>query len=206
MRATHLEFLVEEPSMEILLREILPGMIAADVSFAIHAYQGKTDLLRKLSKRLRGYRDWLPPTARIVVVLDRDDEDCIRLKQVMEENSRAAGLRTRRSAAPADWQVATRIAIEEMEAWFFGDWPAVRRAYPRASSRVPGKASYRDPDAITGGTWEALERVLQSAGYFPLGLRKLELARSIGHFMEPARNRSASFQALRRAIEEATAH
>jgi hypothetical protein len=60
--------------------------------------------------------------------------------------------------------------------------------------------AYRDPDSIAGGTWEALERVLKSAGYFRTGLRKIELARSVAKHMDPQRNRSRSFRAFVDAI------
>jgi hypothetical protein len=40
------------------------------------------------------------------------------------------------------------------------------------------KGSYRDPDGVLGGTWEALERILKRAGYFKTGLRKMECARA----------------------------
>ena len=62
------------------------------------------------------------------------------------------------------------------------------------------KAAYRDADAIRGGTWEALERVLQKEGYFVTGLRKKELARTIAAAMCPERNTSHSFCAFRDAI------
>lgn len=100
------------------------------------------------------------------------------------------------------YAVVNRLAIEELEAWFFGDWEAVRRAYPRVNPNVPAQARYRQPDAIRGGTWEALERVLQSAGYFASGLRKIEAARAVAAHMEPTRNASPSFQALRVALDE----
>ena len=54
-----------------------------------------------------------------------------------------------------------RIAIEELEAWYFGDWTAVVQAWPRVSANVPAQRGYRDPDAIPGGTWQAFECVLQ---------------------------------------------
>ena len=41
------------------------------------------------------------------------------------------------------------------------------------------KSAYGDPDAIKGGTWEAMERELQRAGYFKSGLAKIEAARVI---------------------------
>lgn len=88
----------------------------------------------------------------------------------------------------------TRIAIEELEAWFFGDADAVRAAFPRVSPNFEKKANYRDPDSIGGGTWEALERVLKAGGYFKSGLRKTECANEISKFMEPLNNRSKSFQ------------
>jgi len=74
--AKHLEFLIEEPSMEAFLRVALPRMIPSSCSFNIHAFQGKPDLLRKLHQRLRGYRRWIPPSYRIVVLVDRDDQNC----------------------------------------------------------------------------------------------------------------------------------
>lgn len=60
--------------------------------------------------------------------------------------------------------------------------------------------SHPNPDAIKGGTWEALERVLQSKGYFKTGLRKMELARVVAPQMDPARNQSTSFACLRDAL------
>jgi hypothetical protein len=56
----HIEFLVEEPSAEVALLNILPKVFEPTTSFAIHPYQGKQDLLRKLPSRFRGYKAWLP--------------------------------------------------------------------------------------------------------------------------------------------------
>ena len=89
--------------------------------------------------------------------------------------------------------------IEELEAWYFGDWQAVRRAFPRVSPTVPDRRGYRDPDAIAG-TWEAFERILQRHGYFRGGLRKTEAARVIAAHMDPARNRSKSFAVFHRTL------
>ncbi len=76
MTARHLKLLVEEPSMEAFLRALLPRLLAASRTFEVHAFQGKADLLGKLQARLRGYAQWLPDDWRIVVVVDRDDDDC----------------------------------------------------------------------------------------------------------------------------------
>ncbi|CAK0766988.1 DUF4276 family protein [Gammaproteobacteria bacterium] len=205
MRDTHLEILVEEPSMEAFLRALLPRMLGNTKSFELYPHQGKHDLLHKLPARLKGYAHWLPETWRILVVVDRDDDDCHALKQRVEQMVAAAGLRSRSVATAATWQVASRIAIEELEAWYFGDWEAVRAIYPRISAKIPEQKNYRDPDAVAGGTWETFERVLQKAGYFKSGLRKTEAARTLGGKIEPARNRSRSFQVFRDAILEAVA-
>jgi hypothetical protein len=141
---------------------------------------------------------------RIIVLVDRDDDDCIALKKQMEQAAKAAGLLTR-ATCRAQWRVVNRLAIEELEAWFFGEWTGVRRGYPKASKAIPGKAAYRQSDAIAGGKWEALERILKSAGYFSGGLRKTEAAGAIGRQFDPALARSPSFLAFQNALLEAVA-
>jgi len=64
------------------------------------------------------------------------------------------------------------------------------------------KAKFRDPDAIEGGTWEALESELQRKGYFQGGLAKIEAAKAISSYMDPERNRSKSFQVFRDGLQE----
>ena len=96
--------------------------------------------------------------------------------------------------------VLNRIAVEELEAWFLGDVPALRAAYPRVPASLEHKDPYRDPDGITH-TWEALERVLQRAGYFSTGLAKIEAARRIAGFMKVEPNRSRSFVAFREGLK-----
>ena len=195
--------LVEEQSMEAALEALLPRLLG-DVEFQILRFQCKDDLLSKLPQRLEGYASWLPEDSVILVLVDRDDDDCRLLKQELENITAAARLISKTTAGPGRrFQVVNRIAVEELEAWFFGDWPAVQAAYPRVPATVPQKAGFRDPDAIAGGTWEALERVMQQAGYFKPRLRKIECARAVAQHMEPARNRSASFRAFVSAIEAA---
>lgn len=172
-------------------------------TFKIHSYQDKPDLLGQLPQRLRGYASWIPATWRIVVVVDRDDDDCAGLKQRLEAAARQAGVMTRSAShGGASYIVVNRLAIEELEAWYFGDWAAVRTAYPRTQPTLPAKAAYRAPDAIKGGTHEALLRVLRQAGYFTSGLRKIEAARAIAEHMVPSRNTSPSFCCLRDALRD----
>lgn len=52
MGFSHLEFLVEEPSMEAFLGAFLHRWVPAGRTFGIHWFQGKSDLLDKLEDRL----------------------------------------------------------------------------------------------------------------------------------------------------------
>ena len=153
----HIEFLLEEPSAEAVLGKILPRILSDDVSFYFHIFEGKDDLLNKLSDRLRGYRQWIPHDWRIIVLIDEDRRDCHELKAYLEKVAHEAGFVTKSSAAQnEDFQVVNRLAIEELEAWFFGDVEALHAAYCRVSINLQDQARYRDPDAIRGGTYEAL--------------------------------------------------
>ena len=191
--------------MEAFLRALLPRLLPRDRTFEVHAFQGKADLLGKLESRLRGYAAWLPEDWRIVVVVDRDDEDCGDLKVRLEDIARRAQLFTRSRAGHLRWQLINRIAIEELEAWYFGDWEAICSAYPRLPITVPQRQGFRDPDAIAGGTWEAFERVLQRHGYFRSGLPKIAVARTLGAVLDPMRCTSRSFASFRDGLLEAIA-
>src|SRR5689334_7604128 len=138
--------------MEAALRLVVPRIIG-NISFEVYPHQCKDDLLGKLHARLQGYAKWLPNDWRIVVLVDRDDDDCNQLKALLEEAAKMAELTTRTAATGGTYQVVNRLAIEELEAWYFGDWQAVLAAYPRTARNIPRKQGYRDPDTIAGGTW-----------------------------------------------------
>ena len=198
----HIEFLVEEPSAEAALRNLAPKIVpGVDVQFRV--FQGKQDLLSKLPGILRGYQRWIPADWRIVVLVDEDRQDCTKLKAEMEKAAEGAGLSTRSLARGGSaFQVLNRISIEELEAWFFGDVEALHLAYPRIPPSLATSSKYRDPDAIQGGTWEALERELQGKGYFRGGLAKIEAAKAISAHMDPDQNRSKSFQVFRDGLRD----
>ena len=201
----HVELLVEEPSAEAALQNLLPRIVGPDVSFVIHPHQGKKDLLGKLPARLRGYARYLPSDCRVVVLVDRDEQECTALKRHMDAAARQVGLPTPGQAGLASALVVNRIAVEELEAWFLGDVEALVAAYPRLPASLGQRKGYRDPDSIRGGTWECLERALRQAGYYRGGLPKIEAARSISAHMEPERNRSRSFALFVRSLRELVA-
>ncbi len=190
--------------MEAMLELLLPKLIGG-ATFRIYAHNSKETLLGRLRDRLTAYRQMLQPGWLVLVLVDQDDDDCQALKQSLEQETAAADLVSRTGGAGSDFTVLHRIVIEELEAWYFGDWQAVRKAYPRVPQRIASRAAYRDPDTIKGGTWEAFERIMQQAGYFPRGLRKQQAAEAIAPHMNPARNTSRSFQVFRDALLEAAA-
>ncbi len=190
----HLELLLEEPSAEAFFADFLPKIAPEGTTWRLIPFQGKADLLANLEKRLKGYAAWLPEDWRIVVLVDEDREDCTKLKARLEASAKVAGLMTKSRAKKGGFAVLNRIAVEELEAWFLGDVEGLCAAYPGVSASLGSRENFRDPDAVPGGTWEALERVLQRAGHFQGGLGKIELARTMARHMEPARNRSRSFQ------------
>lgn len=203
----HIEFLVEELSMQAALQNLVPKILDSRiVTYEIHPYQCKADLLSKLPARLRGYAKWIPEDWRIVVLVDEDRRDCQSLKERLENAASQAGLITRSMTNNASvqrrFQVMNRIAVEELEAWFFGDVSALNQAYPKVPATLGSRTRYSDPDAIEGGTWEALERELNRGGYFQGGLRKIEAAKTISGHMEPDRNSSKSFQVFRDGLRE----
>ena len=188
--------------MEDFLCGLLPR-VAPGASFQIHVFQGKRDMLSKLGDRLRGYARWLPQDHRLFVMVDRDQNDCHNLKQRLEEIATKTGLRTRTNSAGTSWQLVNRVVIEELEAWYFGDWRAVRKAYPKMSETIPKKASYRNSDAIKGGTWEAFERVMRQRNYFVGGLRKVEAAHAIAPTsIRHETNRPVSRYFMRRSLRQ----
>lgn len=198
----HIEFLVEEPSAEAALRNLVPKIVPGiDAQFRV--FQGKQDLLSKLPGLLKGYRKWIPSDWRIVVLVDEDRQDCLELKAKLEKAADDAGLVTKtRASGGAGFQVLNRISIEELEAWFFGDVEALHGAYPKIPLSLATRSKYHNPDAIQGGTWEELEKELQRKGYFHGGLAKIEAAKAISAHMDPARNRSKSFQVFRDGLIE----
>jgi hypothetical protein len=190
----HIKFFLEEPSAEEALKYILPKVLADDVSYEFHISEGKGDLLNNLPTLLKGHQ-WIPDDWRIIVLIDEDRKDCHALKAYLEKAAHEAGFVTKSSSAPnGDFQVVNRLAIEELEAWFFGDVEAMHAAYPRIPINLQSKAKYRNPDAIRGGTYEALEHLLIQSNYYQERVHKPTVAQNIAQHMEPSRNISKSFQ------------
>ena len=199
----HVEFWLEEESTKLALDQLLPRLFDGQANtFETFNYRNREQLLEKLPGLLRDaaarMRAW--PALRVVVLLDRDQKDCRAEKRQLEALSRAAGLPTKTApAADGRFWVVNRLACEELEAWYFGDRDVITQVYPRVRAQhYEGIAP--DPDAISGGTWEAFQRLLARAGYPDTRLKR-EWAARIGPHLDPARNQSASFRCFWQGVQ-----
>jgi hypothetical protein len=190
----HIELLVEGRSDKEALDVLVPRIVGQQVSFDVRVFDSKRNLLSKLPGRMSGYAHWRHLGLRVVVLVDEDREDCRELRRAIEKAAEQAGLPMLRGDAERQVLVLGRIVIEELEAWYFGDPDALRTAYPRLPKSFERREAFRDPDAIAGGTWEQLERLLQRAGYHQPRLAKIQAARDIAPHMDVDRNASGSFQ------------
>lgn len=164
----HIEFLIEDASGKILLEALLPrlqGPLGQPHSWRVHGYKGigtippnlagKSDpskriLLDRLPRLLRGYGN-TPEIDAVVVVLDTDRRDC---RTVLAE---LQGVLEQCHPAP---KTMFRLAIEEVEAWYFGDQSALLKAYPKADKKMLKK--YQQ-DSVCG-TWESLADAIHPGG------------------------------------------
>ena len=152
------------------------------------------------------YAKWLPPESRIVVIVDRDEDDCQKLKSKLEQICKKAGLQSKRVASGPDWQVVTRIGYRRVGGVVF--WRLASSMLGLSSrfteysktSKIPRPR--RNQKRHLGGHFK---RVLQRHGYFKQGLAKVEVANLVGQHIDPSRNSSRSFALFYNAIVESFA-
>ncbi|MBC3991090.1 DUF4276 family protein [Streptomyces sp. AC563] len=192
-----LEVLVEEESASEALKPLLARVLqGSDVQLRIRRFQGKPDLLKKLPDRLLGYAAARRrgSDVRVVVLVDRDNDDCATLKKDLDRFARQAGLTPRVDADNAGcFDVLNRIAIRELESWYFGDWDAVRKAFPKVAKEAP-RAYRANPDLPAGKASDVFEKILSSSGVRIAS--KPEWGRRIGPRLSVEENRSPSFHAF----------
>jgi hypothetical protein len=192
-----LEVLVEEESAAKLLNGQLRSWLrcGSRVTIKVRKFRGKPDLLKNLPTLLNGYSSLRRSgrDIRVLVLVDQDLDDCMKLKADLESTAKSAGLITRRSAGGDSIAVVNRIAVRELENWYFGDWSAVQSAFPKVKSKVPalysGNADRRDRK-----TSSEFEKALKRCGI--QNSSKPDWAARVGPSMVPERNTSQSFQAF----------
>lgn len=206
----HFEILTEDSSGMRLLEHLLPKLVGPSGephTWRLHPYKGighlpgglssiadpaKRQLLDQLHRLLRGYAKTPGWCDAVIVVVDTDRHDCIEFLAELKQVAVVCGARE---------LAMFRLAIEETEAWYFGDRDALLKAYPNAKKVLLERYVQ---DSICD-TWERLAdvahpgglRAVQKAGWPAPGNLKHEWANRIGPLMDPDRNLSPSFGKLR---------
>lgn len=211
----HFEILVEGQSERTALEPILTkvlGIYNYPHTWRIHKHRGigklptdPTDkpnpkdptLLHNLPSKLRAYGKSLQADQAVIVLLDLDDRPDA---EVFEEELKA--LLTHCNPIP---KCKFKFAIEELEAWYFGDRAALKNAYPAADEKILD-AYVQDSQC---GTWEVLADAIYPGGAVVLkglGVQCLEQkrlwARDIAPNMDVNINQSSSFCSFRDTLRE----
>lgn len=202
----HFEILVEDVSGKKALDSLVPKIIDTDQehTFKVHSYKGvgqiqknmnsavdasKRQLLNNLPRLLKGYgRAYASYDAVVIVVVDLDD------KCMHEFRSQIMDIWNTCNPKPS---VKFCFAVEEGEAWFLGDIPAIHAAYPSVKNSL--LSGYTN-DSICG-TWELLADAiypggssnLKKSGWVETGKAKSEWAEKITPHMDVDNNNSQSF-------------
>ncbi|MDP3711848.1 MAG: DUF4276 family protein [Mycobacteriales bacterium] len=190
-----IEVLVEERSAAAFLEGVLPRVLPPQTRFKVRSFEGKHDLLQSLPSRLAGYaarrRDG--EDVRVLLLVDRDNDDCQDLKRRLVSHAMTAGL-TSGAAEPGAVLVA-RIAVAELEAWYFGDWAAARRAFTKLPAATP--AAWRNPEHASGKPSHYFQSALRRAGYTgEVEKSKPTWGRKMGVLVDVRANRCPSFVAF----------
>jgi hypothetical protein len=118
-----IEIMVEERSMKEFLTIFLPVVMdefwVLNQNVFIRSFEGKSDLQKNISSKLKAYSNWHEPTG-VIILQDQDSNDCIELKnKLVELCARRGNCRT-----------LIRIVCREFESWYLGDFEALGRSYP----------------------------------------------------------------------------
>jgi hypothetical protein len=179
-------FLLEEPSMEVVLNIILPTIIPTDKTFICIKHQGKQDLQKSIPRKLKAFQNVNSQT-KFIIVHDQDSQDCKILKKTLLEICKKSG----------NPDVLIRIICHELESWFLGDLAAVEKAYGLKTyslSKDQNKTKFRDPDRLNSAKDELRKLV---AEYYPLSH-----SRKIAPYLSPSQNTSKSFQVFIEGIHQ----
>lgn len=179
-----LVFLLEEFSAKAMLETLLPRLLHKDTQFRCIPFEGKQDLEKQLTHKIRAYQN---QNARFVVLRDQDSNpNCVDLKRKLLDLCNVSGKVDR---------CLVRIACKELETFYLADLQAVEHALGVSNiASKQQKRKFRNPDNLGSPSQEL--RLLTSNRY-----EKVAGSREIGKYLEIENVRSASFRNLILAIQ-----
>ena len=178
-----LVFLLEEPSAKAMLESLLPRTLNAGTTFRCIPFEGKQDLEKQLTRKIRAYQN---PLARFIVLRDQDSHpNYIQVKQRLLDLCHASG--------KVD-QCLVRIACTELETFYLADLSAVELALEIHGLACKQQSrKFRSPDALGSPSKEL--KALTKGRY-----EKVAGSRAIGQHLSLDNERSPSYRNLLTAI------
>ncbi|NTV96191.1 MAG: DUF4276 family protein [Thiobacillus sp.] len=178
-----LVFLLEESSAKALLESVLPRILNAETGFRCIPFEGKQDLERQLTRKIRAYQN---RQARFIVLRDQDSHpDCTQLKNRLLDLCHASGKADR---------CLVRIACRELETFYLADLQAVERTFGLTGlARHQQSRKFKAPDHLGSPSREL--KTLTGNRY-----EKVAGSRAIGRHLCLDNERSPSFRNLLAAI------
>lgn len=175
--------LLEEESARAMLESLLPRVLDPSIRCRLIAFEGKQDLERQLTRKVRGYQN---RSARFLVMRDQDSApDCRQVKGNLLKLCSAAG---------RDACCKVRIACRELETIYLADLAAVESVSGiRGLAGHQSKRKYRDPDAL-GNSKQELKKLTDGA------YQEVSSSRELGKVLQLDNARSSSFRQLLAAI------
>lgn len=178
-----LVFLLEELSAKAMLESVLPRVLDAETRFRCIPFEGKQDLERQLTRKIRAYQN---RQARFIVLRDQDSHpDCGALKNRLLDLCHASGKADR---------CLVRIACRELETFYLADLQAVEQSFGLTGLvRHQQRKKFKAPDNLGSPSRELM--VLTGYRY-----EKVAGSRTIGLHLRLDNERSPSFRNLLAAI------
>lgn len=183
MSQKELVFLLEEESAKAMLESLLPRILNPEVKTRLIPFEGKQDLEKQMTKRMRGY---VNPQARFIVLRDQDSApDCTQVKAKLIQHCQQAG---------QEAKSLVRIACKELETFYLADLNAVEHGLAlKKLAPQQGSVKFRNPDRLGS---PSKELAMLTKGVY----EKVSGSRAIGKHLDPTNTRSASFKNLVKGI------
>lgn len=148
--------------------------------FKFITFQGKSDLIKNLSNKLKFYRN---PDAHFVILHDKDSNNCIVLKEKLKEKCIESGK-----------NYTIRIVCTELESWFLADFDAIYECYKdQKLKKARNYRKFRNPDNL-GNPAQELKNLIPS-------YQKIAGAQKITPFLNLSNTRSKSFSVFIKSMQ-----